>query len=149
MPALEQNVNQGVSMTEESGYLSTADNQDPCGNAPAAGVNSSKRHRAGKTMQPVTAEIFGIAPSDHRQDRLTEGLCKLHDMLREACPQGAAIRFEFEGTLRVHIDVRTFEEIRQVELSLAAVSPGTFHSTTRKTVPQRSFFKRVTALVKA
>ncbi len=64
-------------------------------------------------VQPA-AELV-IVPT--RTTRVSDELGKIMRALRDACPQETTLTFEYDGTLRVHIDVRRVEDVTQVEFS--------------------------------
>ncbi len=91
-----------------------------------------------------SVEAFpGPSPSTAVSDELNWILT----MLREACPQGAQISFDFDGKLHVHIDVRKREEVAIIEMILPKLGVGLFHGISLGGTPHHPFFHRVSALV--
>ena len=78
---------------------------------------------------------------------ISDQLPKMSAMLKQACPSDAVIRFEYDGQLRVHIDVRRFEDMAQVESMLPSLCGGIFGDVQRGLAKHHSFFHRVSALV--
>ena len=78
---------------------------------------------------------------------VSDGLHRLTAMLAPLCPRESSIRFDFDGKLRVHIDVRRFEEMTTLEALLPTVCGGIFHEVQRGMAGKHSFFHRVSAVV--
>jgi hypothetical protein len=74
-------------------------------------------------------------------------LDRILGMLRDISPANAAISFDFDGQLHVHIDVRRREEITLLEAVLPSLGCGLFHSLSRGATPHHPFFHRISALV--
>ena len=69
-------------------------------------------------------------------------------VLREAFPDARNIGFEFDGTLKVHIDMRSKERLELIEERLPYLGGGQLFSDLRRgKTPNRSFDHRITALV--
>jgi len=79
---------------------------------------------------------------------VSDTLRKLTQMIRPHCPKDCVIRFEFDGKLRIIIDVRRFEEMTALEALLPAMWDGTFYNVQRGITDKHSFFHRLTALVR-
>jgi hypothetical protein len=75
---------------------------------------------------------------------VTDELNRILALLREGCPAGSLISFDFDGRLHVHVDVRRREEVTAVE---AALQLGLFTGIRRGATPHHPFFTRVSALV--
>lgn len=86
-------------------------------------------------------------PNSSQSTMVSDELSRLLAMLKDACPRDALIRFDFDGRLHVHIDVRKREEVTIVETVLPMVGLGIFHSISRSGTPHHPFFHRVSALV--
>lgn len=84
---------------------------------------------------------------DQRSTVITDELNKILDMLKDACPEGAVISFDFNGRLYVHIDVHSFEDLLKVEGILPILGGGIFHDMCRGDTPHRSFHHRLNAIV--
>lgn len=78
---------------------------------------------------------------------VTEELGKLTGILREFCSPEAVITFEYNGALRVHIDVREVEEVAKLEAILPSLCGGAFYDTQRGLAAHHSFFHRISARV--
>ena len=79
---------------------------------------------------------------------VTDELAKLRNVLVEHFPRDALIKFEFDGRLRVHVDVRRFEEVAVVEALLPSLSGGIYRDLQRSMTGHNSFLHRVTATVR-
>ena len=78
---------------------------------------------------------------------VTDELNTILTMLKEACPENAAISFDFDGRLHVHIDVHDLEEVLKVETILPTLGAGIFHDLVRRDTPHHPFMNRVSAVV--
>lgn len=96
-----------------------------------------------RTEKDSIERLPGVEPSRVVTDELT----RLMAMLREICPPEAIITFDFDGRLRVHIDVRNQTDGALVEAKLPALGLGLFHDITQGSTPHHRFFHRVSALV--
>lgn len=76
---------------------------------------------------------------------VSDELQKLTAMLAPLCPRESGIKFDFDGRLRVHIDVRRFEEMTALEALLPTVCGGAFHDVQRGLAEKHSFFHRLSA----
>jgi hypothetical protein len=97
-----------------------------------------------KTDEPGNVERISIAS---QSTAVSDELAKLTGMLREACPPDAAIGFEYEGKLLVHIYLRRSEDAIRVEMVLPMLFGGIFQNVQRGQAGRRSFLHRVSALV--
>ncbi|MCL6729172.1 hypothetical protein [Sphingomonas hankyongi] len=88
-------------------------------------------------------QIFGSPESTPVADELQ----KLTSMLEALCPKDSIIRFEFDGQLRLHVDVRRFEEMTTLEALLPTACGGIFHGVQRGVAQKHSFFHRLSAVV--
>ena len=86
-------------------------------------------------------------PSLEPSTAVTDELGRLLSMLRDACPKNAIISFAFNGTLHVHIDVRTQQDGTLVEAMLPSLGLGLFHDVVRGSTPHHPFYHRVSARV--
>lgn len=86
-------------------------------------------------------------PSRERPKIVSDELNKILSALGDACPEDAAISFDFDGELHVHIDIRNLEDVALTEAILPTLCMGIFHDVRRGNAPHRSFFHRVSALV--
>jgi hypothetical protein len=87
--------------------------------------------------------IFGTPGSTPVSDELQ----KLTAMLASVCPKESVITFEYNGKLRLHIDIRRFEEMTTIEALLPTICGGIFCNVQRGMAEKHSFFHRLTALV--
>ncbi len=95
---------------------------------------------------PRLSAVAGNAPQG-RESAVSNELNRILTIVRESCPPGARISFDFDGQLHVHVDVRTFEQVRAVEAALADTAAGLFHGFSRGKTPHHPFFHRVSALI--
>ena len=91
------------------------------------------------------ANVERIAVPSH--SLVTDELEKLTAMLREVCPRDAMITFEYDGRLRLHIQLRRSEDVTKMEAILPTLFGGIFHAVQRGQVGRGSFLHRVSALV--
>ena len=69
-------------------------------------------------------------------------------MLKISCPEAAAIRFDFDGKLHVHIDVRSRSDVATINAILPVLGGGgMFYGLTFGATPQHPFHHRISALV--
>jgi hypothetical protein len=87
--------------------------------------------------------IFGSPETTPVSDELR----KLTAMLAPLCPRDSKISFEFNGKLRLHVDVRRFEEMTTMESLLPIIAGGIFSEVQRGNAEKHSFFHRVSAVV--
>lgn len=78
---------------------------------------------------------------------VSEELAKLTAMLREICPPDAIIGFEFDGSLRLNIQLRRFEDVTRMTTLLPSLFGGIFYEVKHGQVARNSFLHRVSALV--
>jgi hypothetical protein len=102
-------------------------------------MTATANHNPGKKVEP----IFG---STERKS-VTDELRELIAMLAPLCPKDSIIRFEFDGELRLHLDVRRFEDLAAIEMMLPRMMGGIFHDVQRGISERHSFFHRLTAIV--
>lgn len=95
-------------------------------------------------MQATQIEPF---PQPPRASSISDELGKLLNLLKSEFPGAHAILFEFDGKLKVHIDVRKSEAIAATEAKLAVLCAGTFIHIHHGATPHHPFFHRVTAEV--
>ncbi|MCJ2188954.1 hypothetical protein [Novosphingobium beihaiensis] len=74
-------------------------------------------------------------------------LAKLLDMARGSAPKDAKISIEFDGQLRLHIDVRNGEDIEVLKKILPSLGTGIFHGIEVGATPHHPFFHRISALI--
>lgn len=86
-------------------------------------------------------------PQPQRSNAIAEELGKLLNLLKSEFPKAVKVVFEFDDKLRLHIDVRTGEEISTTEARLANLCAGTFSNIHHGATPHHPFFHRVTAEV--
>ncbi len=98
-----------------------------------------------EAIQSAVVEHFSRAP----QCTVTDELGSILRTVRERCPADARISFDFDGRLRLHVDVRTSEEVSKVETALASSRAGMFHSFSCGKTPHHPFFRRLSAVIDA
>jgi hypothetical protein len=86
-------------------------------------------------------------PQPPRTTSIADELGRLLELLHSEFPGAIKIFFEFDGKLKLHIDVRTGEEISTTEARLAKLCGGAFTQIQHGATPHHPFFHRVTALV--
>ena len=86
-------------------------------------------------------------PGTQQSTVVSDELNKILIMLREACPQGARISFDFDGALHVHVDVRKREDATVVETLLPKMGVGLFQKVSLGGTPHHPFFHRVSARI--
>jgi hypothetical protein len=70
-------------------------------------------------------------------------------LLREEFPDAVQISIDFDGDLRVHIDVRSHGEVAAVEASLPELEEGIFSEVRIGSAPRHPFLRRISALIAA
>jgi hypothetical protein len=98
-----------------------------------------------ESLQPAVVEQLSRTP----QSAVTDELGGILRTVRDRCPAGALISFDFDGRLRLHVDVRTSEQLSHVETALATSRAGMFHSFTHGKTPHHPFFRRLSAVIDA
>lgn len=98
------------------------------------------------TTTGAATNVIEAFPPQHGTP-VTAELNRILTMLREACPRGATISFDFDGRLQVHIDVRQREDVLQIQGMLPVLGGGLFHSVSVGATPNHPFFHRITAFV--
>lgn len=96
--------------------------------------------------QTLTGSVERFPDVNH-STAVTEELNRILTLLRDECPTGSQISFDFDGRLHVHIDVRNREDIPTIETRLPTLGLGLFHGISRGNTPHHPFFHRVSALV--
>lgn len=97
------------------------------------------------TIPANSVEIF---PPAVPASIVTDELCKLLEMLKDACPRATSIGFDFDGRLRVHIDMRSRAEIDVIETVLPHLGGGAmFYGLTIGATPHHPFHHRLSARV--
>jgi hypothetical protein len=86
-------------------------------------------------------------PKPARPKSVSDELNRILSSLRDACPEDAAISFDFDGKLHVHIDIRNLEDVAVTEAILPTLCMNIFHDIRRGNAPHSSFYHRVTAAV--
>ncbi|MCT2401039.1 hypothetical protein [Novosphingobium mangrovi (ex Huang et al. 2023)] len=82
-----------------------------------------------------------------KSNMVSEELTRILAMLRDVSPRDARITFEFDGKLRVHIDVRNGEDVVGLEKMLPTLAMGMFHDIDVGATPHHPFFHRISAVV--
>jgi hypothetical protein len=79
---------------------------------------------------------------------VTDELSRLLGLLNAACPDAAAVSFDFDGNLRVHIDVRSRGDVAVIETVLPTLGGGgMLYRLTLGATPHHPFHHRISALV--
>lgn len=107
-------------------------------------------YHLGEPMPEVT-KINQIEPFPQQQriTAIADEFGKLQNLLKSEFPKAVSILFEFDGKLKLHIDVRTGEEISTTEAKLASLCGGAFQHVKHGAAPHHPFFHRITAEVQA
>lgn len=96
------------------------------------------------TAVPGTVERL---PSAYSATSVTDELNEILALLRHAFPDAAAISFDFDGRLHVHIDLRMREEVTLAQAVLPTLGAGLFDAISLRSTPHHPFLHRVSALV--
>jgi hypothetical protein len=96
-----------------------------------------------RNPHPNVERIFGTDEPSAVSDELRA----LTATLTSVCPRESIIKFEYDGTLRLHLDVRRFEELAAMELLLPTICGGAFRDVQRGLSERHSFFHRLVAVV--
>lgn len=97
-----------------------------------------------ETGRSADIESLPVTP---QPNIVSDELGRLTSILREYCRPEAVITFEYNGILRVHIDVREIEDVARLEAIFPSLCGGIFHSTQRGLAAHHSFFHRISATV--
>ena len=85
--------------------------------------------------------------AESKSTPVSDELSKLREMVLQRCPKrDVRVTFEFDGQLRLHIDLRRYEDLAVMEAMLPLYG-GVFHDVQRGRSPHNSFAHRVTATV--
>jgi hypothetical protein len=95
----------------------------------------------------ITSGNVELFPNTSAATPVTDELTRILALLKDVCPAGAMISFDFDGRLHVHIDVRKREDVTILESILPPLGRGLFHGFRRSATPHHPFFHRVSALV--
>lgn len=96
----------------------------------------------------IAAGSVELFPQITHASVVTDELAKLLGLLKAACPEATAIRFDFDGKLRVHIDVRSRSDVAVVEAVLPTLGGGgMFYGLSLGATPHHPFHHRISALV--
>ncbi|MBC2667026.1 hypothetical protein H7F51_16025 [Novosphingobium flavum] len=99
-------------------------------------------------MTAIPAGSVELFPPPLHASLVTDELGRLMGMVKAACPEATAIRFDFDGKLRVHIDVRSRSDVAVIETILPALGGGgLFQGVTLGATPHHPFHHRISALV--
>lgn len=85
----------------------------------------------------------GAEPSTIVSDELS----RIRSAVQALSPEEAVIGFEYDGRLRINIDVRSLEDLARLETLLPRACEGLFYNIQRRLVEHRPFFHRLTANV--
>jgi hypothetical protein len=98
-----------------------------------------------QSLQPTLVEELARA----RRRAVTEELGGILRTVREGCPADARISFDIDGRLHLHVDVRTSDQVVNVERALAGTRSGMFHGVTRGKTPHHPSCRRLSAVIDA
>jgi hypothetical protein len=85
-------------------------------------------------------------PETRRPAVVSDELAQIRKLLLTELPYASNVTFEFDGTLKAHIDIRNREEIVLVEERLKHIGGGhLFSHASRGLVPNHPFLHRITA----
>lgn len=82
-----------------------------------------------------------------RATPVSDELNRIREAVRSACPDAAEITFEYDGKLRINVDIRRLEDLARLEAVLPTLCGGVFSAVQRGLVDNRPFLHRLTALV--
>ena len=94
---------------------------------------------ANSNVEPIAGSDKSAIVSNEL-DRITQAVAAVS-------PEDADIGFEYDGKLRINIDIRKLEDLARVELLLPTLCGGIFSDVQRGLVDNRPFLHRLTALV--
>ncbi|WP_067737088.1 hypothetical protein [Novosphingobium naphthalenivorans] len=78
---------------------------------------------------------------------VSEELTKILELVQGSAPRDAKVSIDFDGKLRLHIDVRKGEDIEVLKKLLPLLGTGIFHDIEVGATPHHPFFHRISALV--
>lgn len=78
---------------------------------------------------------------------VSDELSRIRSAVQTLSPSDAAIGFEYDGRLRINIDVRSLEELARLETLLPGAFDGLFSNIQRRLVEHHPFLHRLTATV--
>ena len=78
---------------------------------------------------------------------VSEELNKILDIVHASTPKDAKASIEFDGKLRLHIDVRNGEDVEVLKKLLPMLGTGVFHGIEVGATPHHPFFHRISALI--
>lgn len=91
--------------------------------------------------------IAGQIPAPAKNAIVSDELARITKAVAALCPDDAEIGFEYDGKLRINIDLRKLEDLVKVEILLPGMCGGIFSDAQRGMVENRPFLHRLTALV--
>jgi hypothetical protein len=94
---------------------------------------------ANPVVEPISAASRPLIVSDE--------LARITTAVSAIAPQDADITFEYDGKLRINIDIRKLEDLAKVETLLPGLCGGIFSNLQRGLVENHPFLHRLTALV--
>lgn len=86
-------------------------------------------------------------PIPARSTVITDELTRLAGAVRAASPKDAAVTFDFDDTLEMHVDVRNLEDIARLEVLLPTLCGNIFANSRRGSVNNHPFLHRLTVSV--
>jgi hypothetical protein len=78
---------------------------------------------------------------------VSDELSRIRSTVQSLSPADAAIGFEYDGRLRINIDVRFVEDVARLETLLPSACDGLFFNIQRRLVEHHPFLHRLTASV--
>lgn len=76
---------------------------------------------------------------------VSDELSRIRSTVQTLSPADAAIGFEYDGRLRINIDVRSIEDLARLETLLPSACDGLFSNIQRRLVEHHPFLHRLTA----
>ncbi|MBB3957849.1 hypothetical protein, partial [Novosphingobium sediminicola] len=75
-------------------------------------------------MSAIAAGKIERFPPVENASAVSDELGKLLGMIKAACPEATAIHFDFDGKLRVRIDVHSRDDVAAIQKTLPALGGG-------------------------
>lgn len=85
--------------------------------------------------------------TDPHPTPVSDELSKLRTALLDKLPRNAAVKFEYDGRLNLHVDVRSYEDRLVVEALIPGLCGGIFTNLQRGMSSQGSHRHRISAVV--
>ena len=94
----------------------------------------------------ANSNVEPISGSDGSR-MISDELDRIAQAVAAVSPADADIGFEYDGKLRINVDIRKLEDLARVELLLPTLCGGIFSDVQRGLVDNRPFLHRLTAVV--